>query len=146
MFFSIFWTKLFRSRSQKFLNAGAGIKKFRCPDLERETEIWVPAPQPWRWQRLFWVNARFTTSQQGLFWQVKALLTCLTSVTGQSTCTHNTCRQKASFNHYSNVEMCYRLVHHDSTKALQVVHLRTPAPQAGHSIGNVALIRARHFT
>ena len=30
----IFGTKLFRRRSQKLLNVGAGAKKLRCPELE----------------------------------------------------------------------------------------------------------------
>jgi len=33
----------------------AGATKFRCPELDLEPEIWVPAPQPWyALQRTFW--------------------------------------------------------------------------------------------
>jgi len=39
MFFSVFWTKLFWSRSQKVQDDGTGTKKIRCPELEPETEI-----------------------------------------------------------------------------------------------------------
>ena len=46
--FSDFWTKLFWSRNQKFLDVGAGAP-FRCPALELEPEIWVQAPQPCYW-------------------------------------------------------------------------------------------------
>jgi len=35
-FFLIFWTKLFRSQSQKLLVVGAGAKKIRCPEPEPE--------------------------------------------------------------------------------------------------------------
>jgi len=51
-FFLIFWTKLFWSRSQKLLDVGAGTKKFRCPELDPEPEICVPAPQPWYTENL----------------------------------------------------------------------------------------------
>jgi len=29
------------------VEAGAGVKNFRCLQLEPEPGIWVPAPQPW---------------------------------------------------------------------------------------------------
>jgi len=47
MVFGFQWTKLFWSRSPKLLNVEAGAKKFRCLRLEPESEIWIPAPQPW---------------------------------------------------------------------------------------------------
>jgi len=42
MFYSVFWTKLFWTRSQKLQVVGGGAKKFWCP--ETESEIWEPAP------------------------------------------------------------------------------------------------------
>jgi len=46
MFFSFQLTNSFCSRSQTFLDVGAGsrVRNFRC--LEPEPEIWVPDPQP----------------------------------------------------------------------------------------------------
>jgi len=51
MVFSFQWSKSFwtQSQSQNLLDVGdgAGVKKFRCLELEPEPEIWVLTPQPW---------------------------------------------------------------------------------------------------
>ena len=47
MIFSLQWTKSFWSRSQKLLDVGVKVKNLRCLEIEPESEIWCPAPQPW---------------------------------------------------------------------------------------------------
>jgi len=46
MFFSFQLTKSFCSRSQKFLDVGAGSRVKNVTCLEPEPEIWVPASPP----------------------------------------------------------------------------------------------------
>ena len=79
---NVLWKKFSWSRNQNAqgVGTGAGVKQIKCPQLEAEPEIWVPAPQPWSEFNIYlnqgcsWVGTRGSGVPTPRFMELHLLL------------------------------------------------------------------------